>query len=62
MSFYKAKEMFDDALHYVDAHKSPAEHDLHAGLFQLSEALEYEISKLHQEIEQLSQKIRRFQR
>ena len=61
MSFYKAKEMFEDALHYVDAHENPADHDLYAGLLQLSEALGSEISNLHKEIEHVSRQIRQLQ-
>ena len=59
MSFYKAKEMFEDALHYIESRDEPTNHDLHAGLLQLTEALEYEFSNLHKAIEQLSQQIKR---
>ena len=62
MSTYKAKEMFEDALKYTDATADPAAYDLYIGLYQLTQGLEIEIRRLHQEIARVSQQVAQLQR
>ena len=62
MTTYKAKEMFEDALKYTDAHADPAAHNLYAGLYQLTQGLEIEIQRLHDEIAHVSQQVAQLQR
>ena len=61
MSTYKAKEMFEDALKYTDAATDPAAYDLYAGLYQLTQGLEIEIRRLHDEIAHVSRQVAQLQ-
>ncbi len=56
MTFYKAKECFDDAKLYLDPTKDPVMWDLANGLSAMSEALqelESRISRLQAEVRDL---------
>ena len=61
MTTYKAKKMFEDALNYTDAQADPAAHDLYAGLYQLTQGLEIEIRRLHDEIAHVSRQVAQLQ-
>ncbi|KHE94082.1 MAG: hypothetical protein SCABRO_00160 [Candidatus Scalindua brodae] len=40
MSYQNAKEILNDSFQYIKASEDPVSHNLAAGLYQLSEALE----------------------
>lgn len=57
-TFHKAKQMFEDAINnHIDPRQTPADHDLHAGLLALTQALDRELSQLHREVSDLKQQI-----
>ena len=62
MTIRKAEKMFEDALNYTDANTDPVAHNLYAGLYQLTQGLEAELWKLHDEIARVSHQVAQLQR
>ena len=50
MSYFKAKDCFNDSLNYIDAPKNPVSHNLSVGLNQLTEAIESDMHQIKQQL------------
>lgn len=59
MSYYKAKECFNDSFNYIDTRKDPVAHDVSAGLNQLTEALESDMAVIKNLLEQIANSLNR---
>lgn len=63
MSFYKAKQAFEEnTTQFISPQEEPVAYNLNVGLYQLAQALESEISRLHAEIAHVSQQVGQIQR
>ena len=62
MSFYKAKQAFNENTALIPPQEDPVTYNLNVGLYQMAEALEFEISRLHAEINHVSQQVEQLQR
>ncbi len=61
MSYDKAKEVFNDNFNYITGATDPVMYNLSAGLFQLSEALEIDISRMKRSISQIAISLQRLE-
>lgn len=61
MSYYKAKEMFNDNFNYIKGSTDPVMHNLSAGLFQLSEVLEADMIKIRRFLSEIATSLQRLE-
>ena len=63
MSYHKAKEMFNDNFNYIkgSTDPDPVMHNLSAGLFQLSEVLEADMTKIRRSLSEIAISLRRLE-
>mgnify|MGYP001501964182 CR=1 FL=1 len=63
MHFYKAKQAFtENAQRYLSSKKDGATWNTNAGLLNLTEALEFELSQLRQSIQELEKQVQQLAR
>ncbi|MGR3310627.1 MAG: hypothetical protein ACUZ77_07610 [Candidatus Brocadiales bacterium] len=57
MSYYSAKDIFNDSLQYVDAQTDPAHHNLNAGLCHLTTAIEADMIKIRRFLSEIEARL-----
>ena len=59
MSYYNAQKCFDDAIRYIDPKKDPIMWDLANGLSALCQALQQDLHRLDQNIQNVESSVSR---
>ncbi len=61
MSYYNAKKCFKESHDSVDLDSNPVMHNLYTGLYQLSEAIEADMTKIQQFLSQIATRLQRLE-
>ncbi len=61
MSYYNAKDIFNDSLQYIDDSTDPVHHNLNVGLAHLAQALETDMTKIKRSLSEIAAKLQRLE-
>ncbi len=61
MSYYNAKDIFNDSLQYIDVSDDPVHHNLNVGLAHLAQALETDMTKIQRALSEIATSLQRLE-